>query len=109
QDIVPMEQVSSMVSNGGGSVTMQRDDEYRNRIMKSNTKAAYKMTHLGASGMWPHAEVVNLTHKGVVAAPKWAQVAPLRVALRYATCCTLGATGRIRTAVITPRLMTVAQ
>ncbi|TDG53338.1 hypothetical protein AWZ03_000153 [Drosophila navojoa] len=35
QDIVPMEQVSSMVSNGGGSVTMQRDDEYRNRIMKS--------------------------------------------------------------------------
>lgn len=30
-----MEQVSSMVSNGGGSVTMQRDDEYRNRIMKS--------------------------------------------------------------------------
>ncbi|XP_023171228.2 band 7 protein AGAP004871 isoform X9 [Drosophila hydei] len=34
QDIVPMEQVSSMVSNGGGSVTMQRDDEYRNRIMK---------------------------------------------------------------------------
>jgi len=35
QDIVPMEQVSSMVSNGGGSVAMQRDDEYRNRIMKS--------------------------------------------------------------------------
>ncbi|XP_070136582.1 band 7 protein AGAP004871 isoform X7 [Drosophila bipectinata] len=35
EDIVPMEQVSSMVSNGGGSVTMQRDDEYRNRIMKS--------------------------------------------------------------------------
>ncbi|XP_030566915.1 band 7 protein AGAP004871 isoform X2 [Drosophila novamexicana] len=34
EDIVPMEQVSSMVSNGGGSVTMQRDDEYRNRIMK---------------------------------------------------------------------------
>ncbi|XP_049312842.1 band 7 protein AGAP004871 isoform X3 [Bactrocera dorsalis] len=34
KDIVPMEQVSSMVSNGGGSVTMQRDDEYRNRIMK---------------------------------------------------------------------------
>ncbi|XP_039485128.1 band 7 protein AGAP004871 isoform X9 [Drosophila santomea] len=33
-DIVPMEQVSSMVSNGGGSVAMQRDDEYRNRIMK---------------------------------------------------------------------------
>lgn len=25
------------------------------------------MTHLGASGMWPHAEVVNLTHKGVIA------------------------------------------
>ncbi|XP_036337026.1 band 7 protein AGAP004871-like, partial [Rhagoletis pomonella] len=35
EDIVPMEQVSSMVSNGGGSVTMQRDDEYRNRIMKN--------------------------------------------------------------------------
>nr|NP_001261421.1 uncharacterized protein Dmel_CG42540, isoform J [Drosophila melanogaster]AGB94116.1 uncharacterized protein Dmel_CG42540, isoform J [Drosophila melanogaster] len=35
EDIVPMEQVSSMVSNGGGSVAMQRDDEYRNRIMKS--------------------------------------------------------------------------
>ncbi|XP_017127227.1 band 7 protein AGAP004871 isoform X6 [Drosophila elegans] len=34
EDIVPMEQVSSMVSNGGGSVAMQRDDEYRNRIMK---------------------------------------------------------------------------
>ena len=30
-----MEQVNSMVSNGGGSVTMQRDDEYRTRIMKS--------------------------------------------------------------------------
>lgn len=27
------------------------------------------MTHLGASGMWPHAEVVNLTHKGVIATP----------------------------------------
>ncbi|XP_032593535.1 band 7 protein AGAP004871 isoform X6 [Drosophila grimshawi] len=39
-DIVPMEQVSSMVSNGGGSVTMQRDDEYRNRIMK-NTQAKH--------------------------------------------------------------------
>ncbi|EDV95603.1 GH15690 [Drosophila grimshawi] len=35
-----MEQVSSMVSNGGGSVTMQRDDEYRNRIMK-NTQAKH--------------------------------------------------------------------
>ncbi|KAL9906177.1 band 7 protein AGAP004871-like isoform 2-T2 [Glossina fuscipes fuscipes] len=34
EDIVPMEQVSSMVSNGGGSVTMQRDDDYRIRIMK---------------------------------------------------------------------------
>lgn len=45
------------------------------------------MTHLGASGMWPHAEVVNLTHKGVIAQSllppphshrlaKWAQVAP---------------------------------
>ncbi|XP_030238666.1 band 7 protein AGAP004871 isoform X4 [Drosophila navojoa] len=40
EDIVPMEQVSSMVSNGGGSVTMQRDDEYRNRIMK-NTQAKH--------------------------------------------------------------------
>lgn len=40
QDIVPMEQVSSMVSNGGGSVTMQRDDEYRNRIMKSKCVSA---------------------------------------------------------------------
>ncbi|XP_067645973.1 band 7 protein AGAP004871 isoform X3 [Eurosta solidaginis] len=39
QDIVPMEQVSSMVSNGGGSVTMQRDDEYRNRIMKILNKS----------------------------------------------------------------------
>ncbi|XP_030566919.1 band 7 protein AGAP004871 isoform X6 [Drosophila novamexicana] len=39
EDIVPMEQVSSMVSNGGGSVTMQRDDEYRNRIMKSKYKS----------------------------------------------------------------------
>lgn len=35
-----MEQVSSMVSNGGGSVTMQRDDEYRNRIMKSKCVSA---------------------------------------------------------------------
>ncbi|XP_023171219.2 band 7 protein AGAP004871 isoform X8 [Drosophila hydei] len=40
EDIVPMEQVSSMVSNGGGSVTMQRDDEYRNRIMKSNLESS---------------------------------------------------------------------
>lgn len=39
EDIVPMEQVSSMVSNGGGSVTMQRDDEYRNRIMKILNKS----------------------------------------------------------------------
>ncbi|KAI8129387.1 hypothetical protein CVS40_0880 [Lucilia cuprina] len=35
EDIVPMEQISSMVSNGGGSVTMQRDDDYRKRIMHS--------------------------------------------------------------------------
>lgn len=35
-----MEQVSSMVSNGGGSVAMQRDDEYRNRIMKSKCVAS---------------------------------------------------------------------
>ncbi|XP_044313846.1 band 7 protein AGAP004871 isoform X7 [Drosophila rhopaloa] len=40
EDIVPMEQVSSMVSNGGGSVAMQRDDEYRNRIMKSKCVSA---------------------------------------------------------------------
>ncbi|XP_033160312.1 band 7 protein AGAP004871 isoform X4 [Drosophila mauritiana] len=39
EDIVPMEQVSSMVSNGGGSVAMQRDDEYRNRIMKSPSQS----------------------------------------------------------------------
>ncbi|XP_036670899.2 band 7 protein AGAP004871 isoform X10 [Drosophila suzukii] len=40
EDIVPMEQVSSMVSNGGGSVAMQRDDEYRNRIMKNLSQAS---------------------------------------------------------------------
>jgi len=69
------------------------------------------MTHLGASGMWPHAEVVNLTHKGVIAAPKWAQVAPLRVASRLSTLrfnmAHPGATGRICIAVITPRLMDI--
>uniref|UniRef100_A0A1B0AZ23 Uncharacterized protein n=1 Tax=Glossina palpalis gambiensis TaxID=67801 RepID=A0A1B0AZ23_9MUSC len=43
-DIVPMEQVSSMVSNGGGSVTMQRDDDYRIRIMKRT--ATYTNTNL---------------------------------------------------------------
>ncbi|XP_030373058.1 band 7 protein AGAP004871 isoform X3 [Scaptodrosophila lebanonensis] len=44
EDIVPMEQVSSMVSNGGGSVTMQRDDEYRNRIMKSKFNNGLKIS-----------------------------------------------------------------
>ncbi|KAM8710234.1 hypothetical protein ACLKA7_016948 [Drosophila subpalustris] len=48
EDIVPMEQVSSMVSNGGGSVTMQRDDEYRNRIMKISS-ADHKDKHKAQS------------------------------------------------------------
>ncbi|KAM7358266.1 band 7 protein AGAP004871-like isoform 1-T1 [Cochliomyia hominivorax] len=39
EDIVPMEQISSMVSNGGGSVTMQRDDDYRKRIMHMRSMA----------------------------------------------------------------------
>nr|DAA02782.1 TPA_inf: HDC08468 [Drosophila melanogaster] len=47
-DIVPMEQVSSMVSNGGGSVAMQRDDEYRNRIMKIRRLARKEVLKNGA-------------------------------------------------------------
>ncbi|XP_032593533.1 band 7 protein AGAP004871 isoform X5 [Drosophila grimshawi] len=47
EDIVPMEQVSSMVSNGGGSVTMQRDDEYRNRIMKTDEEISDKASTCG--------------------------------------------------------------
>lgn len=38
-----MEQISSMVSNGGGSVTMQRDDDYRKRIMHSEYEYLYTL------------------------------------------------------------------